>query len=221
MFKKKIPFVVCLSILCLCGSVLLAQPPSWTIDLLGKEKKPEKFENKMLGSEKTESKKFTLFRKFVQNNITRYNFHFNAANKLAAVMEKAKIAQQDDYTKLLAFYPYTLDNTASQAGDLDSVIIKCNAGILLHDLRNEWVDNLYLLIGKAYLLRKDFDSASMTFQFINYNLFPRKKGEDDNRVVGTNSSASGSAISIANTEKRNILQKTFGKAPAAMSRWCG
>lgn len=214
MFKKKIPFAVCLSILCLCGSVLMAQPPSWTIDLLGKEKKPEKFENKMLGSEKTESKKFTLFRKFVQNNITRYNFHFNAANKLAAVMEKAKIAQQDDYTKLLAFYPYTLDNTASQAGDLDSVIIKCNAGILLHDLRNEWVDNLYLLIGKAYLLRKDFDSASMTFQFINYNLFPRKKGEDDSRVVGTNSSAAGSAISIANTEKQNILQKTFGKAPS-------
>jgi tetratricopeptide (TPR) repeat protein len=214
MFRKKVPFVVCLSILCCCCSPLLAQPPQWTIDLLGKEKKPEKFENKKLGSEKTENKKFTLFRRFVQNNVTRYNFHFNAANKLASILEKAKIAQQDDYTKLLGFYPYTLDNTASQTSDIDSVILKCTAGILLHDLRNEWVDNLYLLIGKAYLLRKDFDSAGMTFQFINYNLFPRKKGEEDSRIVGTGSSASGSAISIANPEKRNILQKTFGKAPS-------
>lgn len=214
MCRKKIPFAICLSVLCLCGSVLMAQPPSWTIDLLGREKKPEQFENKKLGSEKTENKKFTLFRRFVQNNVTRYNFHFNAANKLAAVLEKAKISQQDDYTKLLSFYPYTLDNTASQASDLDSIILKCTAGILLHDLRNDWVDNLYLLIGKAYLLRKDFDSASMTFQFINYNLFPRKKGEEDNRVVGTGSEAAGSTISIANPEKRNVLQKTFGKAPS-------
>ena len=68
-----------------------------------------------------------------------------------------------------------LNNTAAQKTELDSVIYKATAGILLHDLRSDWVDNLYLLIGKAYYLRKDFDSASMTFQFINYNLFPKEK----------------------------------------------
>jgi tetratricopeptide (TPR) repeat protein len=215
MFCKKIPFIVCLSLLSAVSVPLVAQPPSWTIDLLGKEKKPEKFENKKLGSEKTENKKFTFFRHFVQNNITRYNFYFNAANKLDAIVERAKIAQQNDYSKLLPFYPYSLDNTATQASDLDSVIIKSTAGILLHDLRNDWVDNLYMLIGRAYLLRKDFDSAGMTFQFINYNLFPRKKGEDDSRVVGTTSAAgNGNVISIANPEKRNFVQKVMTKAPS-------
>jgi tetratricopeptide (TPR) repeat protein len=215
MFCKKIPFIVCLSLLSAVSVPMVAQPPSWTIDLLGKEKKPEKFENKKLGSEKTENKKFTFFRHFVQNNITRYNFYFNAVNKLDAIVERAKIAQQNDYSKLLSFYPYSLDNTATQAADLDSVIIKSTAGILLHDLRNDWVDNLYLLIGRAYLLRKDFDSAGMTFQFINYNLFPRKKGEDDSRVVGTTSAAgNGNVISIANPEKRNFVQKVMTKAPS-------
>ena len=72
-----------------------------------------------------------------------------------------------------------------------------------------------VLIGKAYFLRKDFDSALMTFQFINYNLFPRKrKNDDDDRVVGTNSSASGTTISIANKEKRNILQKIYTEPPS-------
>jgi tetratricopeptide (TPR) repeat protein len=215
MFCKKIPFIVCLSLLSAVSMPLVAQPPQWTIDLLGKEKKPEKFENKKLGSEKTENKKFTFFRRFVQNNITRYNFYFNAANKLDGIVERAKVAQQNDYSKLLPFYPYSLENTASQNVDLDSVIIKCTAGILLHDLRNDWIDNLYLLIGKAYLLRKDFDSAGMTFQFINYNLFPRKKGEDDSRVVGTTSAAAkGNVISIANEENRNFVQKVMTKAPS-------
>jgi tetratricopeptide (TPR) repeat protein len=215
MFSKKIPFIVCLYLLCAVSVPLFAQPPSWTIDLLGKTNKPEKFENKKLGSEKTETKKFTFFRHFIQNNVTRYNFYFNADNKLSQVIERAKIAQKDDYGKLLQFYPYSLDNTATQATDLDSVILKATAGILLHDLRNDWVDNLYLLIGKAYLLRKDFDSAGMTFQFINYNLFPRKKGEDDSRVVGTTSAAAnGNVISIANAEKRNFVQKVFNRAPS-------
>ena len=83
------------------------------------------------------------------------------------------IANKDNYAKLLPFYSYSLDNTASQKTELDSVIYKATAGILLHDLRSDWVDNFYLLIGEAYYLRKDYDSASMTFQFINYNLFSK------------------------------------------------
>ena len=131
-----------------------------------------------------------------------------------SVVEKAKISSKDDYSKLLPFYPFSFTNTASQKQELDSVIYKCTAGILLHDLRNDWIDNLYLLIGKAYYYRKDFDSASLTFQFINYNLFPRKKGEDDSRVVGTNSSASGNNISIANVEKRNFFKKLVTLPPS-------
>ena len=188
--------------------------PTWTLDPFGKEKKPEKYEEKKLGSEKTADKKFTVSRRFIQNNVTHYNFYFNAKSKLNAVIERAKIAQKDDYSKLLNFYPYTLENTASQQVELDSVIYKSTAGILLHDLRNDWVDNLYLLIGKAYYFRKTFDSAALTFQFINYNLFPRKKNEDDSRVVGTNQAANNGVISIADKEKRNLVQKLVTLPPS-------
>ena len=188
--------------------------PAWTIDLLGKEKKPEKFEERKLGSEKSADKKFTLIRHFFQNNYTRYNYFFNANNKINSVIERAKQSQVDDFTKLLSYYPFSLENTASQKTELDSVIYKATAGILLHDLRNDWVDNMYLLMGKAYYLRKDFDSAAATFQFINYNLFPRKKKEEDSRIVGSNENASNSTISIANKEKQNILQKIVSKPPS-------
>ena len=192
----------------------VAQAPTWTIDLLGKEKKPEKFVNRKLGSEKMADKKFTLVRHFFQNNYTHYNYYYNAKNKINSVIERAKAAQKDDYTRLLSYYPYSLENTASQKSELDSVIFKATAGILLHDLRNDWVDNMYLLMGKAFYFRKDFDSAAATFQFINYNLFPRKKNEDDNRIVGTSDASSNSRLSIANKEKQNILQKVAALPPS-------
>ncbi len=188
--------------------------PTWTLDPFGKEKKPEKFENRTLGSERTATKKFTVPRHFIQNTITHYNYYFNANNKVNNVIDKSKMAFKDDYSRLLSFYPYSLDNTATQKSDLDSVIYTCTAGILIHDLRNDWIDNLYLLIGKAYFFRKELDSAAMTFQFINYNLFPRKKNEDDDRVVGTSSAASGSSISIANKEKRNLPQRVLTLPPS-------
>ena len=149
--------------------------PAWTINPFGNEKKPEKYEEKLLASEKTATKKFGVGRRFLQNTISHYNFFYNANNGINIVIERAKLAHKDDFSKLLPFYGYELENTASQKTELDSVIYRCTSGILLHDLRTEWVDNFYLLIGKAYFLRKDFDSAGLTFQFINYNLLRGKK----------------------------------------------
>ncbi len=213
MLKRTFAFTFLFIVFNTCFYTAAAQP-GWTIDPFGKEKKPEKYETRKLGSEKTADKKFTASRHFLQNTITHYNYYFNSNNKINAVVERARLSNRDDYSKLLLFYPYSLENTATQKQELDSIIYKSTAGILLHDLRNDWIDNMYLLIGKAYYYRKDFDSAAMTFQFINYNLFPRKKGEDDNRVVGTNESASGSNISIANKEKRNFLQKIASLPPS-------
>jgi tetratricopeptide (TPR) repeat protein len=189
-----------------------AQIGKITFDL--QKDKPQKFKDKELRSEKTGQKKFTIPRRFIQNTTSHYNYFYNANHKIKSVIELARIATKDDYSKLLPYYSYSLDNTASQKIELDSVIYKATAGILLHDLRSDWVDNLYLLIGKAYYLRKDFDSASMTFQFINYNLFPRKKKDEDQLVVGTNENRSNNALSISSKEDRNFINKAFTRPPS-------
>ncbi|MFN8244008.1 MAG: hypothetical protein U0X40_08140 [Ferruginibacter sp.] len=212
--QKRIFVFSLLTLVCLQFANSALAQPTWTYDLFGKIKKPTQFENRKLGSEKMADKKFTVYRNVVQNNVTHFNYYFNANNKVNAVVERAKMSNRDDYSRLLAFYPYDLKGTSAQKNDLDSVITTCTAGILLHDLRNDWIDNMYLLIGKAYFYRQELDSAEMTFQFINYNLFPRKKHEEDNRIVGTTSAAVGSAISIANKEKRNILQKMTALPPS-------
>jgi TolA-binding protein len=78
------------------------------------------------------------------------------------------------------------------------VIYKCNAGILLHDLRNDWVDDLYFLMGKAYYLRKNFDSAAQVFSYVSYAFAKKVEGYD----VPVGSNASGSEFSIATKEKK-------------------
>lgn len=210
-FKLKL---ILIFLLASCLYEKLSAQPTWTLDPFGKEKKPEQYEEKLLASEKTGDKKFTNFRRIIQNNTTHYNYYFNATNKLNAVIERAKLAQKDDYSQLLSFYPYSLESTAQQKTELDSVIYKATAGILLHDLRSDWVDNMYLLIGKSYYFRKEFDSAALTFQFINYNLFPRKKNEDDDRIVGTNDESGRGTLSIANKEHRNLAQKALSLPPS-------
>ena len=213
----KLRILKCLSVLLLFLLILPevhAQLGKITFDL--EKDKPQKFKTKTLKSEKTGQKKFTVPRKFIQNTVSHYNYFFNANNKINQVIERARMANKDDYTKLLPFYGYSLENTSAQKNDLDSVITKATAGILLHDLRSNWVDNFYLLIGEAYYLRKDFDSASMTFQFINYNLYPHKKKDDDQLIVGSNENENGAskAISISSKEDGNIIEKTFTRPPS-------
>lgn len=175
-------------------------------------KKPPKFEDKILKSEKTGEKKFTIPRRLTQNMASHYNFYFNAKNKYDAIIERATESQKDDYSKLLSFYGYSLDNTANDVTEIDSILLKCTAGILLHDLRNSWVDNLYLLIGKAYLLRKDFDSAQMTFQFVNYNFHPSRK-ETDRVYIGSNVNGGG-ALNVVTKEKGGIIHNVFSQPPS-------
>ena len=175
-------------------------------------KKPKEYDERVLRSEKSDQKKFTLPRRMVQNAVTHYNYFFNANNRLNEVLDKAKSFFIDDYSTLLPFYNYTLDETAKDSIKLDSITYKASTGIALHDLRNDWVDNLYLLWGASFYLRKEFDSAYMMFQFINY-AFADKEKDGYYRVIGS-SMDGNSALSISTKEKMTIPRKIFSKPPS-------
>jgi tetratricopeptide (TPR) repeat protein len=172
--------------------------------------RPEKYSERIVGYEKTYTKKFSLPRKFIQNNISHYNFYYNANEKLKTILITAKQAQKDAYDQLLPFYSYSLEQTKSQKQELDSVIQKATGGILLHDLRTNWVDNFYLLIGKAYLLQQKFDSAEMSFNYLNYEFAPKDK--DKERILtGTINTEDEDGFSIATKEKKSLTSKIFSR----------
>ncbi|MEJ7766493.1 MAG: hypothetical protein WKF89_01690 [Chitinophagaceae bacterium] len=204
---NKIHFIITLAFFCIHSDI--TGQPSLNFDL----KKPPKYESKLLGSEKTGNKKFTVPRHFFQNTFTHYNYYFNANNRLNEIVARAKAVNRDDYTQLLPFYNYSLQATSTFRNDLDSVIYKATAGVLIHDLRNDWIDNLYLIIGRAYYLRNQLDSAYLTFQFVNYTFSPKEKDGYD-KVIGSNEEGGSNAFSISTKEKSNIVKKVFSEQPS-------
>ncbi|WP_133993219.1 type IX secretion system periplasmic lipoprotein PorW/SprE [Dinghuibacter silviterrae] len=175
--------------------------------------KPAAFENKTLASEKSTSTKNTAFRRFVQGTVTHYNYYFNAHQKILQVLARCREEHQDDLTRLISFYGYALEDTKRERIQLDSVIYKCTAGIVLHDLRNGWIDNLYLLIGQAFFLETKFDSADRILEFLNYHFYVKEEG-DYHIPIGTGTQAKNGQVSIVNPENRKIWHEAFNRPPS-------
>lgn len=203
---------VFLQTFCLSMLVVLWFPEAYGQPVLPSDlKKPKKYENRKLGAEKSAEKKFKGPRKFIQNTVTHYNWYFNANMRLQQVLERAKLAHKEDYGQLLPFYNYSLEATSGDK-ELDSVIYKANAGILTHDLRNSWIDNLYMLMGVAYYLRNDLDSAYLTFQYVNYAFAKKDDGYDI--PIGSNATEGNNAFSVSTKENNNIIRRALTTPPS-------
>lgn len=187
------------------ANTLLGQP--YTGISLQKNKP---YTERLLPAEKTGEKGFRLPKRIFNNTVTRYNYVFNATTRLDAIIERATEKQKENYAELLPFYPYNLETTAKD--EIDTIIYKCTAGILLHDLRSDWVDNLYIILGKAYLHRQDYDSALAVFKYVNYAFAPKDEGADI--PIGSNSSNANGVFSISTNEKRNIWKKITTSLPS-------
>ena len=203
----KLSRYICLLLLCLLfqTAAVWAQP-GFKADI----DKPQPYQERKLKAEKTGDGSLKTHKRVLQNLTTRYNYYFNASNKLNEVLEKAREQHRDDYSQLLSFYGYDLNATAADSAQLDSVVYKARTGIVNHDLRNEWIDELYLLWAAAFHLQKKFDSASMMLQFINYAYAP--KFEDGYyKHIGTHADGA-QELSIATKEENKFLHSnTFSR----------
>jgi outer membrane protein assembly factor BamD (BamD/ComL family) len=151
--------------------------------------------DKPLPYERLLDKKYTLGRRAYQNTVSRFNYLFHAEISFNEIIQKARAQNEDDYTELLPFYDYDLSITAKES--IDSIIYRCNANIVLHDLRSNYVDDAYLLLAKSYLFHKNFDTAASILQFINYSFYDKEAGAD--LPIGSNLNKSGK-FSIASLE---------------------
>ncbi|MBS1616626.1 MAG: hypothetical protein JST06_10980 [Bacteroidetes bacterium] len=142
-------------------------------------------------NEKMLKKKWTAPRRAVQNTFTHYNYYFNANRKMEeaeANMERRARDNWDERIPLFSFDP--LKDSAVFATDMDSVIQKTSLGIQIHDPRTKWGDDLYLLLGKAYYYKGDFENASASFKYI-VALHEREKAEKAKKEAYSNKSVYG------------------------------
>lgn len=157
---------------------------------------------KPLPYERLLNTKYTLGRRAYQNTVSQFNFLFHAEEELNENILRARNEYVDDYTSLISFYDYDLSTISKNS--IDSIIYRCNANIVLHDLRSNWVDDAYLLLAKAYLFHKNFDTAGSILQFINYSFDEKEDGMD--LPIGSNLRNTKGKFSIATAENNRFFE---------------
>jgi tetratricopeptide (TPR) repeat protein len=112
-------------------------------------------------------KRWGFPRSVLQNTFTRFNYYFNADQKMDEALENMQRFRRENYDSLLALFPFNPDRDSSVlAPDMDSIIQKASLGIQIHDPRTKWGDDLYLLLGQAYYYKGDYKNASDAFKYI-------------------------------------------------------
>jgi tetratricopeptide (TPR) repeat protein len=132
------------------------------------------------------------------NLTSHYNIYFNASESFKEGLMRAEESIEDDFTTILPLFYY--DDEAIQQSvspQMKRAIDKCTKVITFHSIKakpkvksgrqtekdkafydkkeyNKWVDDSYLLIGKAYMYQGAFFMAAETFNHVIRN-FP---GED-------------------------------------------
>jgi len=117
------------------------------------------------------------------HNVTsHYNIYFNASESVKSGAQSIDESIQNDYTRILPIYKES-DPSAAQMvkSDMDNAVIKCSKLIEIHSITkkpkrkkkrtrkyqefaskeefNNWIDESYLLMGKAYFYQHNFMAA--------------------------------------------------------------
>ncbi len=133
------------------------------------------------------------------HNLTaHYNIFFNGEESFKKGLKKMELSFTDNYAKILPMFKYSDEEVASNiAPDMDRAVKKSSKLISMHSITakpkrkkgalskrekefysknefNKWVDDAYLLIGKANFYKRDFSTAEQTLKFVISN-YPKTK----------------------------------------------
>lgn len=129
-------------------------------------------------NEKFLKKKWSFLRRVLQNTTTRYNYFFNAKNKMAEAEDNMYRSKVDNLDSLITLLPFDPDiDSMKLKSDMDSLVRRISVGIQIHDPRVKWQDDLYLLLGKSYYYKGDYENAAATFQYIVSKALEEEKKE--------------------------------------------
>lgn len=98
---------------------------------------------------------------------SRYNAYYNASEKWKATIKNIETNHKDDYREVIPVFPYTnAKETSAFGSDADDIVKRSTGAIQLHPYSN-WSDDHFLLIGKSYYLKGDYEKAAQTFRYIS------------------------------------------------------
>ena len=135
------------------------------------------------------TKKNTFASRAYHNLTSQYNIYFNANESFKAGHTRVETAIEDDFTRLLPVYKTSDPSVGNMVkSDMDNAIIKASKLIEIHSITekpkrrgrrtrryqefaskeefNPWVDDSYLLMGKAYFYQHNYLAAIDNLSYI-------------------------------------------------------
>lgn len=149
------------------------------------------------------TEKNTFTSRAYHNMTSHYNVYFNGKESLRAGVEEINNSVDDDYSKILSLYKSSNPSTATVAtSDMENAIMKGSKLIQSHSITkkpkrrknrsaaytrfvkqeefNNWIDDAYVLMGKAYFYQHNFSAAIENFSYVV------RKFEDDPSIYTAN-----------------------------------
>lgn len=124
------------------------------------------------------TKKNTWTRRAYHNLTSHYNVYWNGNESLKTGVAELRKSAEDDYSKVLRVFNNGSKAEAARINtQMERAIEKGAIGIQKHSMffggreQVRWIDDSYLMMGKAHFYKQDYTSARRTFEFVarNYN----------------------------------------------------
>ncbi len=119
------------------------------------------------------TKKNTWSRRAYHNVSTHYNIWWNGNEAFKAGKSTLNNSVSDNYTSILPVYNYGTPEEARKIySDMDRAIEKAGVAIPRHSMYfskkeyNKWIDDCYLLIGKAQFYKQDYTNSRRTMEYL-------------------------------------------------------
>ena len=118
----------------------------------------------------------------------RFNGYFYSNENIKETVKKIEKANKDDFSKIIPLFVYT-NNTSAKTfySDCDKTIKKSSVVIQRHTITEKkskkeipnackWIDENYVLIGKAHFYKRDLFSALEAFEYVS-KIYPNPEAK--------------------------------------------
>ncbi len=113
------------------------------------------------------AEKNTMVSKAYHNTTAHFNAYFIALEKMKEIEEYVQSNTENNFNHILDLYPQ-IDSTLSlNLKDLTEEVIKKASIAIQRHQNSKWVDDSYVLVGKARFYNLEFTDAIETFKYVN------------------------------------------------------
>lgn len=114
-----------------------------------------------------------MLRRSYHNLTAHYNVYWNGMDNMRTGIREQQAGLKDNFAVVIPVYNYGDKASATKISQYaDIAIKKASKAINKHSMvfnrkeYNKWIDDCYLLIGKAYFYKQDYPMARRTFEFV-------------------------------------------------------